>query len=263
MKSFLSLVVAGLVILIGYLAGVSDTGAPHSFSGQCQTCHLGTPKKGQKIVFVQDVDFLCYRCHEMDNANSHPSEVVPSMKLPPGFTTDWQGRITCSTCHEIHSGESASNKNMLKGKERGKKFCLQCHKDLFSNLRRHLEASKVAHSKRSTASERQILGGLDRVSVGCLGCHDGVVGPAAGFTTTDGSGVAFLGENFSHPMGMNYARSAARNRRLRPVGELSGKISLYEGKVGCTSCHSPYSKERAMLVISNKRSSLCFECHLK
>jgi predicted CXXCH cytochrome family protein len=44
---------------------------------------------------------------------------------------------------------------------------------------------------------------------------------------------------------------------------LRKEVKLYEGKIGCGSCHNIYSKEKYMLVISNDSSVLCLECHLK
>jgi predicted CXXCH cytochrome family protein len=49
----------------------------------------------------------------------------------------------------------------------------------------------------------------------------------------------------------------------RPAGMLDKNISLFDGKVGCGTCHNIYSQIRNLLVLDNARSKLCLECHLK
>jgi len=38
---------------------------------------------------------------------------------------------------------------------------------------------------------------------------------------------------------------------------------LFDGKVGCLSCHNPYGDKKYSLVMENKRSGLCLACHRK
>lgn len=265
MKRLLIPLLALPLVLALCLSGIGDSPTPHDFTGQCERCHLVAPQPGQKGIFVQDIDYLCKTCHQVVQGNSHPSEVVPSMQLPPGFTVDWQGRITCTTCHNPHVRKNDDNRYMLKSTARGRAFCEECHKDLFSDPRKHIGASSIAHTKSWTPPERQTMEDtLDQVSLDCLSCHEGSVGPTANFTTASQvTGLSFQGTSFSHPIGMDYARAAESNRQLRPMDDLSPLISLYEGKVGCASCHNPFSHENEMLVFSNKRSALCLECHLK
>ncbi|ORJ59599.1 cytochrome c3 family protein [Geothermobacter hydrogeniphilus] len=244
--------------------GFGRDNGPHDFTGKCEQCHLVAPQKGQPGIFVQDIDSLCESCHQIVESNSHPSKVAPSMKLPKGFTVDWQGRITCTTCHNPHPDNVADNPFMLRSSKRGKQFCVSCHKDLFKNPKKHLSASRIAHTKSWTPPTRDTLDkALDQVSLDCLTCHEGSVGPAAKFSLPNERNLTFRGTNFSHPIGMDYAQAASSNRELRSVDDLSPMISLYEGKVGCASCHNPFSHEEEMLVFNNRRSALCLECHIK
>lgn len=263
MRYLIGTLLLSLLLGIAY-SGISNNTTPHDFTGQCERCHLVAPQPGQKSIFVQDIDFLCKTCHQVGKGNSHPSEVVPSMKLDRQFSVDWQGRITCTTCHDPHPKSVADNQYMLKSDARGKEFCQQCHQDLFKDPQKHLSASRVAHTKSWTPPERDAIGQvLDQVSMDCLTCHEGSVGPVASFSTPDVTQLSFQGTTFSHPIGMVYAEVAENNRELRSMDDLSPLISLYEGKVGCGSCHNPFSHEAEMLVFSNKRSALCLECHLK
>lgn len=267
MKRLLAPLLTLLLVLACSLFGIGGSSSPHDFTDQCERCHLIAPQPGQKGIFVQDIDFLCKSCHQVVKGNSHPSEVVPSMKLPPGFTVDWQGRITCTTCHNPHADTDTDDDNryMLKSAARGRAFCEACHTDLFANPRKHIGASSIAHTKSWTPPEPQTMRDtLDQVSMDCVSCHEGSVGPLATFSIAgEQAGLSFQGMSFSHPIGMDYARAAAENRELRPLDDLSPLISLYEGKVGCASCHNPFSHEDEMLVFSNRRSALCLECHIK
>jgi len=256
---------ATLLVVLGltYLA-FSRSVDTHDFTGRCEQCHLVAPQEGQPGIFVQDIDFLCKTCHQIIEGSSHPSEITPSMKLPAGFTVDWQGRITCTTCHDPHPRDLDGNPFMLKSAKRGKQFCVSCHKDLFRNPKKHLSASRIAHTKSWTPPNRETLDeSLDQVSLDCLACHEGSVAPAANFSLPSESRLTFRGMSFSHPIGMDYAQTATSNRELRAVDDLSPMISLYEGKVGCASCHNPFSHEEEMLVFNNRRSALCLECHIK
>jgi len=262
---YLSGVLLLLVALFGMnRSGIGDGFGPHDFTGQCERCHLIAPQEGQKSIFVLDIDALCKSCHQIVKGNSHPSEIVPSMPLEGQFTVDWQGRITCTTCHNPHPQSVDDNRYMLKSAARGKEFCAECHRDLFKNPKKHLGASSIAHTKSWTPPERDAISQvLDQVSMDCLVCHEGSVGPVADYSTPELAKLSFQGMSFSHPIGMDYATVASNNRELRAMDDLSPMISLYEGKVGCASCHNPFSHEDVMLVFSNNRSALCLECHLK
>lgn len=260
---FLFLGLAGLTWAA--VLALGDRPTPHNFAGRCEECHLTAPAAGQKDIFVLDIDVLCRRCHDISVKNSHPSRVaVPSgMAVPATFPLDWDGRITCTTCHDPHIKDLAANPDMLRGGMGGRTFCEQCHPALATSSDRHLMMASFAHQGTAKTASAETLGkGLDEVSLACLGCHEGSVGPAAGYSLGGQKGLDFRGTNFSHPIGLNYASAAARDRKLRSPDDLPSFIGLVDGKLGCSSCHSPFSHQPNMLVESNERSALCFECHL-
>jgi len=39
------------------------------------------------------------------------------------------------------------------------------------------------------------------------------------------------------------------------------EIRLFEGRIGCGTCHDPFSKLPKQLVMSNKGSRICLACH--
>ena len=235
------------------------SGDPHDFSGRCETCHLTSPREGQKNIFAMDIDTLCIECHEVAVKNSHPTKMVPSMRVPDYYFLDWQGRLNCATCHNPH----AKSAMMLRSQARGRGFCETCHQGGVLTGG-HVAASSVAHTKNWTPPSHASFGQiLDRVSLECMVCHEGSVGPAADVRVGAGPALSYVGPGFSHPIGMDYAQAAANDRQLRPLDDLSKLISLYEGKVGCASCHNQFSHEGDMLVFSNRGSALCLECHIK
>jgi len=105
----------------------------------------------------------------------------------------------------------------------------------------------------------------------CIGCHDGTVG-----TSTIGSSHALLAgvrEGFDmpagfvwrdHPIGVRYP---ARRGGYRPAAfvEAKGKMRLPDGRIECVTCHDPHNRSGfpKMLVMTNRRSALCLNCHLK
>ncbi len=265
MNKKLTLILAAVAAIILLMNGMLSARAQnaHDFSGRCETCHLTSPQKNHKNIFTMDIDTLCIECHEVAVKNSHPTKMVPSMKVPGYYFLDWQGRLNCATCHNPHEIKNAT---MLRSEARGRGFCETCHKGGVLQGR-HVAASSMAHTKNWTPPTQNSFGQiLDRVSLECLVCHEGSVGPSAEVnigSRSDTQDLSYSGPGFSHPIGIDYGRAAARDHQLRRLDDLSPLISLYEGKVGCASCHNQFSHEGDMLVFSNRGSALCLECHIK
>lgn len=247
---------AAFLVFLSFAGNVEGV---HRFDGECSRCHLNTPKKGEKLLFVSDIDKLCSECHkQVVAALSHPSGLKPSFPLPPEFRLDWSGKMTCVTCHEIHG----SKKNLLAGEKTGKAFCMSCHREtlLKKDKYGHEVVSSLLHqSQYETTNLNQPL---DRESQECLGCHDG--GFARIQNATIGVGIWKHGSGSvgSHPIGVDY-QQAFRKGGYKRMASLNRRIRFFNGKLGCGSCHSLYSALPAKLVISNQRSALCLECHVK
>jgi hypothetical protein len=78
---------------------------------------------------------------------------------------------------------------------------------------------------------------------------------------THGGGI---GE--SHPVGVSYEDAAWNNRELVNPGELDKRIVLFEGRIGCCSCHNMYMVGGGQdLVIGTEDNyrDLCMACHIK
>lgn len=260
LPALLVLAAVALLVVLGLGAG----GNPHAFAGRCDLCHLSDPEPGEPGLFVLDVDSLCNGCHLMPEKNSHPSRILPNQPVPEDFPLDWQGRITCATCHDPHADDFQDNPDLLRTEARGRSFCLLCHETLFGDGLPHAGVGGMAHAKSSTPPDRETLSRLlDPVSLECLECHDGLIAPDAGYRLPGAESLTYRERMLSHPIGVDYREASLRRRNLKPMEALPPLIALYEGKVGCGSCHNPYSNEPSMLVFSDRRSALCLGCHDK
>lgn len=259
------LILFSLLVLVGGAIWVaSSPNNPHEFSGQCETCHLQEPQlQGETLIFNYDIDYLCNYCHEIPGTNSHPSQIFPSMAMPKGFPLDWQGRMTCATCHDPHLEAWGINPHLLRGGVTGRQFCALCHSNLEEPGSEHHIAEIVHAQNALTPTQEEINGYLDRISIECVSCHDGNVGKVINFQVAGGETLTYEGSSLSHPIGMNYQEAQQQTKNLHPVESLSPLITLIDGKVGCSSCHNQYSTEPDFLTMSNRGSALCLECHDK
>lgn len=257
--ALLGLLVFSLATGVVIWSGFDTVG--HEFTGRCDFCHLTTPQVGEEVKFSRSISYLCRDCHDVSQENSHPIGVIPSMSVPDGFLLDWAGKMTCATCHDPHG--SLENQ-YLRTAARGRDFCQLCHQGFLPMQDPHVGTVSIAHSKRGIYDADSALSQiLDQVSLECLSCHDGVIASDASYKIIGGAAVTYERNGLSHPIGMDYRQSALHDRELRPVESLSPYIALYDGKVGCASCHNPYSSEHRMLTMSNSGSALCLECHIK
>jgi predicted CXXCH cytochrome family protein len=254
-------------------------------------------------------DARCDRCHRFEPALTHPVLIVPSMPVPASLPLE-RGRMTCLTCHSDNAARphgsasrgAAARDMMLRGGSFDSDptgspgaLCAQCHAPTdvtphgrpdrpaagvhaASMSRAHLQRrhgfddDELQRSLRIGLGSREVH--LDPESVGCIGCHDGVMagqvdlGLSRSPATMSHQRVA-SGEDLgrSHPVGvmLRPARFAGSgSMAMRQPETIDRRIRLFNGRqrtVGCGSCHSAYSHERKMLVMPNLRSALCLSCH--
>ena len=68
----------------------------------------------------------------------------------------------------------------------------------------------------------------------------------------------------NHPVGVSLDRVAVKKpREFNLPQTLPKEIRLFNGKIGCGTCHNAFSNEKSMLVMNNYRSRLCLKCHNK
>ncbi|MBI3996237.1 MAG: hypothetical protein HY352_01135 [Candidatus Omnitrophica bacterium] len=254
------------IIVAGRLLG--GTARRHQFEGRCQDCHVGMPHLGapfEEVVLKEPVDQLCSRCHRMNPDASHPVGVKPHLPIPLQRYLDADGRLTCVTCHDVHKEEHAVGAEeltgLLRGHVRGEAFCATCHREelLGAGWRHQFSVSYAHASGRLTQAADGAP--LDSFSVECLSCHDGTISRRGAMDVRAGTFQhGQIGP--SHPVGVDYPRGAAASA-YTPAEALPGSIPLFNGRVGCLSCHSPYSRRPALLVMEMTGSALCLACHRK
>ena len=240
----------------------------HNFVGQCQICHASVPSRDtpfEAITFTDQLDRLCARCHKLQERTSHPVGVMAQGAAALQRYLDKEGRLTCVTCHDVHKEDrplqdATEAKGLLRGHVRGREFCAACHNErsLGASWRHGLAVPYAHPSGKLVQSENGST--VDRFSVECLSCHDGVISKLGKVTVRQGEYQHGIG--ITHPIGVGYPRGGISDEYVAPE-QLPKAIQLFDGKVGCLSCHSLYGGGKDLLVMDNMGSALCVSCHRK
>jgi predicted CXXCH cytochrome family protein len=229
----------------------------HMFlSSECIMCHVD--EKNAPLNIRPSLINACEDCHRnVKETQMHPTDVYATIPVPEDMPlTD--GKLTCITCHYVHpkKGKQLIEKHyFLRRLVRGPLFCSICHE---LNEKGHVVVDKI-HPGSFEVTDHEAS--IDRVSLGCIECHDTYFKEKS---DRIGVGNWRHTSKMTHPIGVLYreARSKKMNS-FRPESMLKKEIVLFVGKIGCGTCHSIYSSNRAMLVMDNMGSRLCRECHLK
>jgi predicted CXXCH cytochrome family protein len=207
----------------------------------------------------------CANCHHFDRGLTHPVDVTPSMRVP-----DWlpltAGRMTCITCHDLETPLGTTAPARLRGDTTSgaaaRMLCLACH-DPQRGRPSDLHALATPAHLGSSHDELRAFGAgrpPDTESESCLACHDGALAPDVPVRTSRGAPSFARLMGGQHPIGVEQ-RPRSTGDTLRRPEEIDPAIRLFDGRVGCGSCHSPYAEHEDLLVMSNHRSRLCLQCH--
>jgi len=261
-----------LISIIFVMAVFSVGNKPHAFK-DCSSCHISQKPSGAGARQMNaPITRLCNTCHEKTLAEGylHPVDVRPgNVAIPSDMPLSRSGELTCSTCHDIHAEfltPFGAPSHFLRRRESGSAFCKICHQNLGALGQGHQASLGEAHFRSqyiATASSQEI----DPMSKNCISCHDGSFASSASIKAGSWShNKSFLQhDSGSHPIGLDY-ESARANRGsktdLKPIDMVDRRIRFFKGKVGCGSCHDPYSTIHKKLVMSDERSKLCFSCHI-
>jgi predicted CXXCH cytochrome family protein len=257
----------------------------HHFDLSCSRCHdpanANEDRKMRQGTIGRmsvGINWACSSsgCHDYNPVLNHPVGVSVSGAIPDDLPLDDSERITCLTCHlepgsSTDAGtEDSQDERMLRMPD-GADLCSSCHLQMAGMGQQgqsHWRFSNRAHlgSINAQSNSAQVntynIGSIDSESRSCLSCHEDITVTIPGYNETPTQKRARRAKMGDHPIGMDYSRIA-----MRKMGKYNypltnaGQIRFFDGKVGCGSCHSLYSRERKYLVQSNFRSALCFECH--
>lgn len=192
--------------------------------------------------------------------------------------------------HDLSSGSSPE-------------VCIWCHTPHIANEAAegplwNRSISAATFTLYSSASMDTTPGQPGGVSLMCLGCHDGVLGPDQTGSGQDNKHALFnyhgspdttsypncerchsdlysgkertlvLGTDLSddHPIGMTYPTAGQDPKFNAPPnpseGWGAGSVRLVQGRVECVSCHDVHNPDiQPFLVQANTGSSLCMVCH--
>jgi predicted CXXCH cytochrome family protein len=247
--------IAGLILLTA-LAVYSLTEKTHSFSkDDCAACHVDPIKDLSKLKNMGSDK--CTGCHsDVEKKQSHPVDFVSTRHIPEDMPLA-KGMVTCITCHYAHPfsvSTGGGSYYMLRRPGRGEVFCSTCHKVD--------EKGHILFDKVHMGSYKELDRGspIDMQSLQCIECHDSFLDKPV---RSLGAGTwSHFDRRKNHPIGISYGDAFARKPRgFNPPGMLPKEVRLINGKIGCGTCHSSYSKEKYMLVMSNIKSRLCLVCH--
>jgi predicted CXXCH cytochrome family protein len=205
-------------------------------------------------------------CHHFESGLSHPVDVVPKKPVPNQLPLDG-GKVTCLTCHDGsaaigHEDRPIRGKSFLRSADTLGTLCDACHAD--SKANGHARGFRWAHPSAPKNARRALPNNLDDESSACMSCHDGTVAEDPESGGRKGHGVTGPSD---HPVGTPFAvRHVPGDDKpaLVPVARLDKMLRLYNGNVGCGTCHSVYSSEREnLLVVNNRASRLCLSCHIE
>jgi len=245
----------------------------HDFANtECATCHAD----GSSAMTAEAYAALtakCMTCHTTlyDKGYMHPVDIMPQkVKVPLDFPLSPSGTLTCATCHDVHTDQETpmgKKSFFLRRYEKGKRFCDICHGNAAGLASGHGATFREAHFDSKYIADEGSEQEIDSMSRNCLTCHDGSIGSSVRVN----AGSWRHAENFleydsggMHPIGMRYRDIVKRKKKsmLRPLEAVDKRIRFFDdGKVGCGSCHDPYSSISKKLVIEDTQSRLCFACH--
>lgn len=252
----------GLFFLLLPWLGNDESGLPH---GSVRGSAAGFAPRHPAAGGPRD----CAQCHAAVAQSGHPTGVrvtrIVDLPLGPG------GTVVCTTCHvetdhaDGDGGERSTTAVRTTLRRKPRELCATCHRASANEKSGlfHALASGRAHATASGGTIDGRNGGflgseIDEQSRQCLSCHDGSAArPASG--VADNSTV---GHQFGHVSAETYREAQRRpGRQLRPEGTLPPQVLLVDGRVGCSSCHSPWSRRPQMLNLPMQGSLLCRACH--
>lgn len=248
-----------IISIIIYGTAYGSVERHHQFSdNECRICHADIHDNPASLKPMSSA--VCERCHaNIRHELSHPVDILAKTPAPVDMPLEG-GKLSCITCHFVHPfsiNPKNSNYFMLRKPKSDGKLCSGCHKieakghTFFETI--HLESYQ----------ETNRPGTLDRYTLQCIECHDDKLDRGLnGFGA--GKWRYYSRSKLNHSIGVSYSRAFARQPQdFNPPDTLPPEIRLFNGKLGCGTCHNIYSKERFMLATSNWRSSLCLTCHIK
>jgi predicted CXXCH cytochrome family protein len=247
---------APLIIIISVAVMVyAMTKRTHDFEyGECAICHPSVRTDPSEIN--PDITGSCQVCHDdLNEIQMHPTDITPRLSIPRDMPL-LDGRMTCLTCHYVHperKKQFVKRDTLLRRQVRGQLFCSICH-----NVD---DAGHVVLEEAHTGVYEELNPDvkIDFLSLSCLKCHEKTIDKEE--LNSIGAGMWRHPENarINHPIGIDYREFSSRKggKDYLPADGL--ELKLYDGKIGCGTCHSITSRRWKLLVM--EETELCRKCH--
>jgi len=278
--------------LAGYGGPGDDPNRPyrrtrlHHFTLPCESCHDTTPVAAADISGAPDTAKLstdtinrsCTSggCHDYDRTLNHPLdvEVAAADRLPFYAPPEHANRINCLTCHMEQPAPvpAAEDDSGLLTVPDGDDLCVTCHMQEGNDGRipGHWRFSDKAHlrpinpGRRFTSQTSVSVARIDTESMTCVSCHDEITVTVPQEHETYRQRMIRWSRMADHAIGMRYSAIVARQRGQfnYPLPD-TDRIRLFDGRVGCGSCHSLYASNPAYVVTRQNNGTLCRKCHIK
>lgn len=242
-------------------------GAKENQSRLCEDCHReGAPGKAMETPhFGKPIN------NELDN-------------LPEQLEFGNEGRITCTTCHDIH--QETKDRKLLKMPRQNSGLCLVCHFEAGGLL-------NTPHDLRTSAPDERNVQGESAIESGpCGSCH--LVHPASDGSSFRATGSVSMGDfgrelctcchsqgqcaekhipkYVQHPDVPLLNRISPEQPGYMPTFDINGKQSS-TGAISCLTCHEPHAalskqqqsikqiKPHYKFLRPTVNQTLCSDCH--
>ena len=262
---------------------ISNNTNIHYDTNYCTECHTNYPKNPEiakhNLKFGGDYKLLC-KCHyEEAGKDLHPVNIIPSQEIKariPSLFPLFDGKVTCSTCHDItiqckDVGKIYEKIKFLRGGPYNSRLdqCFLCHDpNRFNRFNPHEQLNNngdiinntclYCHPEVPDVKNRDNNAGLKLIgnrTALCRGCH---------MKTNDNS---LHDKHIRKPSADVLAHIKKTEKELNikfPLGE--------DGMITCVTCHNPHQKN----LIPDYRSgtidtvpenssgfsgAICTECH--
>jgi predicted CXXCH cytochrome family protein len=232
---------------------------PHRFSKrECDMCHVDADNNPGSLKLMSNS--RCLSCHtDLQGVQPHPVDIAANILVPEDLPLV-NGKLGCITCHFAHPfSDKYKNRsgNLLRRPARGAFFCAACHPRMDGNG--HVVYENI---HRDSYRLSALNSSLDTYTLQCVECHDRYLDRSFGLDAA--AKRSRFTRRSNHPVGVSLAQIAAKNpHQFNHPASLHQNVRLFNGKIGCGTCHNAFSKEKSMLVTNNWRSRLCLKCHIK
>ena len=205
---------------------------------------------------------------------NHPLDVPLPEDILGSTSLDQFPVVTCLSCHqpqELDGNDIIDEETDYFLQDPGFVSCESCHVSLSGSIRQqsHWNFSQKAHlvsltpgSSADKTSDEFSISGIDTESNTCLSCHDEVTVTIPGMNESRQQKAQRFKSMSDHPIGMNYQYLLSQNPMyFNSLMGMEKTIRMFDGRVGCGSCHSLYSDTPSNLVLDNEDSAICHTCH--